>query len=200
MAGYSMYDVNIKEIENEVRECDRAIIRWYLEHGRITPNDYIRIHRPSLVKVRLDVMRKFNMAEFDEDGNAHLKGWINVDILPINSDQLKFRSKMILVVYKLIADYNPSSVVEIVELLSQIYNRSFGLGQVSMWVNRLKKLGLVKKQKNRYVVTYSLLTDDYETLYREWERETKSIREQGRKMALIIREARKKKREENQSH
>jgi len=192
--AHFVYNVNAKEVEKEVRECDRRIVEWFITHDYLSPDDYVKIHRPSLVKVRLDIMRVFGMIDFDAEGNAYPTNLVNVTNLPINSDRIKFASKMVIAVYKVIADYSPASATEAADILSRIYRRRFAESQVRKWIANLKRTGLVKRRDDRLVAEYFIFTDDYDTLYEQWLAESEHIMELGKKMIRILNDPNMRKR------
>jgi len=195
----SIYELNIEDIVREVRDCDRRIVKWLSAHNTLSPKEYIKIHRPDLVRIRLDVMHKLGIVEFNEEGSAYLNGIVEIDNLPVNSDRIKVRSKMVLVTYKVIKDYNPRNLLSVQQLIAEVTGKEFSIVSIVAWVKALKKMGLIKKDGDKYVATYDIYTDDYDVLFNKWKAESGAISELGRRMAVHLREAKRKKRKEADS-
>lgn len=177
-AKEAMAIARMAEIVKEVRECDRAILNWLTANGVLSPNDYYRISRPSLVMTRLNILSRLNIVGIDGNGNAYLRspiGVLDIDSLPVNSDRIRIGPKICLVVYKIICEYSPITIEEIRDILAQMFGRKFHEDSVGRWIGRLKKYNLIRKEDGKYgkyVPVYNLLTDDYDTLYSAWLRET----------------------------
>jgi len=166
----------IEAIIEDVQECDRRIVEWFNSHGEIKPSDIVRIHRPDLVKIRLDVMAKLGFIEIDKNGVARQLLPIPLGTLPMNSDVLTKRLsvKIFWVVYKVIADHKPRSIEEVKLILSSMFNYDFKFTTVRRWLEQLRKYGVVEKVDGRYIATVNLLVDDCDKLFREW-LETKRV-------------------------
>lgn len=190
------YDIDIEDVVKEVRECDEAIVNYLIFNKSLSQREYHKVYRPDLVKVRVDVMLRVGVLKRDANGSVRLRTPVDlsaIEKLPINSDRIKFRSPMIVATYKVIKDYSPRTLSEIMSILQNIYNRKFEYYPVNVWVNRLKKMGIVTKKDRshgKYVVLYDILTPEYDELLVEWKEKLGYLSNRGQ----IMREHREKRR------
>jgi len=122
------YMINLNEIIEDVRECDRRLIKWLKTKGSLSSDDYYLVHRPDLVKIRVWVMSKLGIVDIDESGNVTLiREPPDLNVLPINSDLIEYGLKkpyLFYLIYMIIRDYKPRTISDITKIFNKIVGTS----------------------------------------------------------------------------
>jgi hypothetical protein len=158
---------NIDEVVEEVRKTDVAIIKHILTRGKLARISFHKVGRPSLVKVRTDVMEKLGILKSYAFGSIRTYVLVtkNVDLsdLPINSDRICiWKFPLYKIVYYIIDKYQPVGAQQIVDIFRDImFSRGFeNVGSKSCI--REKVLTLGKHKLVRYDKVFKVwCTTDY---------------------------------------
>jgi len=167
---------NIDEVVEEVRKTDVAIINYILAHGKLARICYHKIARPSLVKVRTQVMEKLGILKSYAFGSirTHVLVTKEVDLsdLPINSDRLWiWKYPIYRILYFMIQKYQPISSKQMYEIFYDVLiskgirdpmiTRGTVVSKI-MILNKHKVVRYDRSERVWYTTDYKIYIDEYE--------------------------------------
>jgi len=163
-------------IVSEVRECDKRIKDWLIRHGKLEPKDYLKIARPNLVRVRLEILSMLGYVKI-EDGIAYPTPLIDnmpIEDLPVNSDTFDrlFKSPLYKLILGIVADYSPNItfLTDIQEILREVAGIDINLRTIHRAMKRLIEYGIVEydEDSKAYIAKIRIAVGDYEEIARKW--------------------------------